>query len=132
MLVSVACNDPDNGLFADRASAITFHNIATDEYLEFVHDDFMDGVPFKVDHSAHTCTLEGEQLQFISHKYGYGNWCWDAFRLRREDGLRLLLKINSIKDWQCEGGAVRLLDWLERQSGQQAMALSPTSTRTTP
>lgn len=115
LIVSFACNDPDNGSFAGRA-LFCHVEVPKGEYVEFDHDDWKDGAPFDFDDA--TITLDGQKYRFERRKGWYGNWCWDGFWVPREEAIRLLLAMHASQEWHCTAGTVKILDWLERKAPQ--------------
>lgn len=122
MIVSFACNDPDNGVFAGRASGCHFDNLGGD-MVEFDHDDFIDGCAFSIDDVMLKFKVGNAAFPYMRRINWYGNWCWDGFVMKRPQGIRLLQYLNRKRDdWHCTGGAVRILDWLDRRAAVAAAA----------
>jgi hypothetical protein len=112
LVVAFACND-DNGTYDGRARGFSVHGRGWD--VEFDHDDPIDGRVFKVDWKLMTLTIHRVTYPFTSHREGYGNMCWTAFRMKRPAALRLILAINQQSEWTLSGGSARVCDWLERK-----------------
>jgi len=84
--VALACNDGDNGLFADRCEGI----IVTSKSGESVELDHCRGA------SPRLTILDGRLrifrciLTFSTSKEWVGNWCWNEYVMRLDDVARLL------------------------------------------
>ena len=110
ILVSIACNDPDNGNFRGRASSIHWGN---NQDMELQHNDWYRGVAvtYVGDDRVRICR---RVFRFKRHKDWYGNWCWNAFWMERAEAWRLLRYLRQSGKWKSEGGPCRLFDWFNR------------------
>lgn len=48
--------------------------------------------------------LSGRAWPYHRAKYGYGNWCWDAFWLEIDVATRLIVWLQGTERWHCETG----------------------------
>jgi hypothetical protein len=109
-LISIACNNPDNGHFTGHFSALHYGN---DQDTELQHADFLRGprVTYLGDGRVR---LSRRIFEYEREKEWYGNWCWNALWMRPEEARRLLRYLRESGGWHCEGGPVRLYDWFNR------------------
>ncbi len=113
IVVHFACNDPRNGEFDGRASACKFDRWE----LELSHNDWERGAAFTVDYKMLRFRIHRVWFPFTSSKEWVGNWCWNAYAMKRPQALRLILLLRD-HDWTCEGGALRMCEWWERRNGE--------------
>lgn len=106
----VACNDPDNGLFAGRATMIQY--VWGDEYIELEANSW-EGFAFRKYGNAFR--IHRRRFEFIDTKGWVGNWCWDGFRLRRPEAKRFLITLKSSGRWSCTQGPTRWFNWFNGQ-----------------
>jgi hypothetical protein len=104
-----ACNDPRNGLFIGRASACQVGGKAWN--LELTHDSWGKGCPFMVAETLMRFCIHRTWFPFAGHREWVGNWCWDAFSLKRPQALRLLLVMRNSGQWSCDAGPTRIARW---------------------
>jgi hypothetical protein len=71
MQVEIACNDPDNGLFAGRATAIGF--CARGERIS------LEGADVKFTDNGDTIRLFRRTARVIDSRQWFGNWCWNVY-----------------------------------------------------
>jgi hypothetical protein len=104
MIVSLCCNDPDNGQFTGRLVALDYSD------LELRHDDWFRGcvVRYLGDGKVR---ISRRVFTFERHKEWYGNWAWDGVWMRRQEAKRLLRYLRDSGAWTCEAGPSRLYDW---------------------
>jgi hypothetical protein len=120
VVVSFACNDGRNGVFNGRARGFAVHG---DKWsVDYDADDPLRGVAFSVNETLLTFRIHRASYPYVRRKEWYGNWCWDAFAMKRPAALRLLLALNSKDCWHLSGGDTRVCDWLERRRESQKVA----------
>src|SRR5690242_18036938 len=104
ILLSFACNDPDNGDFTGRCGAIDLH-IGNE-----CAADLDCGIgPRSRCPKLSICSIEGERWVKISRQkfgilsYGrwHGNWCWDAVRVSPAVAASVLNYLRELK-WHNE------------------------------
>lgn len=107
IVVHFACNDGRNGLFAGEAEAITI-DLAGGQ-LEL----YGWARRFAVDDKGLKLRIHGAWFPFMSSREWVGNWCWNAYRLKRPQALRLLAHLRW-HGWKCEAGRVHACRWFDR------------------
>jgi hypothetical protein len=110
-VVAVCCNHPDNGQFTGRCDSVTYDEL-----------DLVAG-------SKGNCTfrvlpggrlrISRREFRFLGCKEWFGNWCWNAYRMRRKEAHRLVGYLREI-GWACEGGPIKLVEWYERSAPQHS------------
>lgn len=109
VIVSFACNDPDNGLPLGRASACHI------EDLELV-DTLIGGPGIKVRVEGEVLHVGRLSVGFLWSKGWYGNWCWDGYAMPAESAVAIVNYLMKRKYWRCEGGECVAFDkFNERQ-----------------
>lgn len=101
--VDIACNDPDNGLFDHRASAIQLD----DQILELAAHD-MRGPRMRV--SGDAIFISNRKFPIVDHKSWVGNWCWDRFWLPLDDAVALFAWLHRRGMFAVEQGDTRLFN----------------------
>lgn len=111
------CNDHRNGHFRGRACQMSFEPIGEDGRalwtLELDHDDFQDGARLTVDDSR-MLLLHRVHYPFLARHCWVGNWCWDAFTMRRPRALQLVHAALASKAWSISGGPAHVVQWAEQ------------------
>ena len=100
--VSFACNNPDNGLFLGKVTAVEIHGADCSIELEGKH------FPDPSNSFAEIARPEGAAdrcdrgFKIGRHEFGcygwknwYGNWCWDATRMT---GVDVLILLRTLRD----------------------------------
>lgn len=116
ILVTVFCNDPDNGMFVGRADAIAVdlrspHDAAGWGDSSFDLQATERGFAFSVDLDAHSFRLHRRRFRYKRRIPWHGNWCGDGFVMTRAEGKRLLGTLRASGQWCCTDGPTRLFDW---------------------
>ena len=110
--IHFACNDPDNGLFAGKTLMASYDDceLESPSWSEFA---FTEGPGW--------IRIHRRKFQFVDSKDWVGNWCWNAYRLPRDEAKRLLhtLRVNG---WRCTCGPSRFYDWFNALDEQRAAA----------
>jgi len=104
--IDIACNDPDNGLFAGRANMI--HYRCGDEYIE-LEARCWEGFAFTEGETWFR--IHRRKFNFVGVKGWVGNWCWNGYRLRRSEAKRFLGVLRSSGEWHCVQGPSRWFEW---------------------
>lgn len=110
--IDVACNDPDNGLFADRAGMITIDDI------ELESDNWLDGYRFTEIDGA--IRLHRRVFKIVASKDWIGNWCWNRYWMERAEAKRFLHMLRDSGHWRCTTGPSRWYEWFNRDGRCQA------------
>jgi hypothetical protein len=114
-IVSIACNNPDNGIFMGRFDAMHYGD---EQDVEITSKFWGSRAGFGVRY------LEGETsdgqgririsrrvFRYKREKEWFGNWCWNALWMERREARRLLRYLRDSGKWHCEGGPTRLYHW---------------------
>lgn len=109
--VDVACNDPDNGSFAGRANMITYR-LWDNSYCELEADNW-DGYAFK--ELAGGIRIHRRVFGIAGAKDWVGNWCWNGYKLSREQAKRLIGTLRDSGRWRCTHGPCAWFDWFNRE-----------------
>lgn len=84
------CNDPDNGLFDARAAAIT----GPDMLFQLSAND-MRGPVFR--ELEEVVAISRRRFPYERCKYGFGNWCWNAYWFDSPVAVDLLAYVRTMK-----------------------------------
>jgi len=105
IVVHFACNG-DQGLFQGFAEGISIETRRGSIDL--------DGeARFTVDSQMLRFRIARIWFPFMSERQWVGNWCWNAYLMKRPQALRLIAALRGA-GWTCSGGDTRLCDWYER------------------
>jgi hypothetical protein len=102
--VSLACNDPDNGIFSGRLLMVEYNG------MELTHDHWGVGVAISF-LDERTIRVSRRQFAVNWRKSWYGNWCWEAVGMPRKEAHRLVAYLRESGDWHCESAPTRLYEW---------------------
>ncbi len=113
LYLDVACNDPDNGIFAGRATMLQI-GIA-----EFSASNFGAGYAFNEINGA--IRLAGKKFPVQSSKNCVGNWCWNRYMLGTEKGMQtprwwltdFVIWLRGRGIFQCDAGTVGFCHWFD-------------------
>ena len=116
--LSFACNDPDNGLFTGRVSSIEFESLYRvgkhpwEASLALTH---IESLAFTVDSQGMRFRLCRIWFPFVAEREWFGNWCWNAYTMRRPQAKRLLGVLRDSGRWACEAGPTTFFNWFNRK-----------------
>lgn len=108
IMVDVACNDPNNGLFAGRAEMISIGSdllelTARRSAPKFVETE----VGFR---------LAGKVWPVHSNRHGVGNWCWNGYWMKTRDAVSFLAWLHGRRLFCAEQGETRLFNmWMSEK-----------------
>ena len=105
--IDFACNDPDNGLFAGKVMQINYA-LSPGEYVEIEADNW-EGYAFG--QGDDWIRLHRRKFKVTGGKDWVGNWCWNAYFMKRPEAKRFLLMLKSSGRWRCTQGQTRWFDW---------------------
>jgi len=114
-LISIACNNPDNGHFRGRCDSIHYGN---SQDLELQHGDWYRGVNVRY-LGGGKIRICRRVFRFEREKEWYGNWCWNALWMKQDEARRLLRYLRESGRWHCEGGAARLYTWFNTRAPRE-------------
>lgn len=110
VMIDVACNDPDNGLFAHRCEAI---QIGTD----FIELEARRRAPKFEDQGGENIWIAGKRWPVIGMKYGVGNWCWNGYWFEIPVAVTFLIWLHGRKLFDLTCGEERIFNlWKLDQS----------------
>lgn len=115
--VMLCCNDPDNGNFADRLSALeigpnmSFHSTAYYESREARMRWLTK------DHVTHGIAIAGKHFPIVGYRSWVGNWCWDMAMMEGRTVLELLNWPRLRRFFEISEAEQRLFNWWK--AGQQ-------------
>jgi len=104
--IDFACNDPDSGLFAGRASAITYGDAE-------IEAQNIDG--FKFTWLDGAIRIHREVFAIEGCSEWVGNWCWNRFIFRRDVAKKLLFTLRA-NGWRVTCGPSLLYSWFNRSN----------------
>jgi len=111
-LISVACNNPDNGLFVGRFDHVHYGD---DQDMEIACRFWGSRAGMRMRFLEDGRVRLGRRVfEYQRHKEWYGNWCWDAFWMERAEARRFLRYLREDGRWHCEGGPTRLYYWFNK------------------
>lgn len=115
IVVHFACNDGRNGTFAGEAEGCEISLAGRSDAIS------LDGWArrFTVDEPGLRFCIHGAWFPFMSSREWVGNWCWNAYRLKRPQALRLIAHLRW-HGWTCNGGSTRVCDWYDRLPVKEA------------
>jgi hypothetical protein len=89
-ILQLCCNDPDNGNFTGRVSAVEAHG------LKLASRTWDWGPKLTVGDGF--IRIGGMKLRGGLAKSSYGNWCWNAYRVESDD-LMKLINWPKFREW---------------------------------
>lgn len=102
MTIKICCNDPDNGLFDGKASAIHIGSLR-------LACRFLDWSP-KLTEGDVFIRIGGKKLRCYGSRYGVGNWCWNAYGCDDAD-VEALVNWPKFRKWfDVEEASPRVFD----------------------
>lgn len=104
--LDVACNDPDNGIFAHCAEQLQV-DTWDGESIEF--ESLRDPAP-RFAELAGSIRLCRRTWPIIASKEWYGNWCWNAYWLMPSVAVALLAAVKRAGQFSCDCGPSQLYD----------------------
>jgi hypothetical protein len=105
LVVHFACNG-ERGEFTGRAEGF---EISGRRWSIDLDGD----AAFTVDHAGLRLRIHRQWFPFMGEREWVGNWCWNAYRMKRPQALRLLA-VLAAAGWTCSGGDARVCDWFDR------------------
>jgi hypothetical protein len=102
IMVDVACNDPDNGLFARRAEMISIGYDLLELEARRTPPTFVE--------IKGGFRLAGKQWHSPDSKYGVGNWCWNGYWMKTRHVAYFLSWLHGRKLFSVSSGESRLFN----------------------
>jgi hypothetical protein len=103
--LELCCNDPDSGSFTGRFDFANVHDVnlvggsitcGSAKPPKWTVPNVEGGDGLRVGRIV---------VPVLDYTYGYGNWCWDRWKVRAVHALRVLNYLAAKKDWHCEEAA---------------------------
>jgi len=110
--IDIACNDPDNGLFAGRAQMIQVNDGLPEPFLEF--EPFSWFRPPKIVEIDDGFRLAGKSWPIVGMRHWYGNWCWNAYLLDLDVAVDFVLWLRRRRLYRCTCGQTDMYEWWNR------------------
>jgi len=107
VMFCVACNNPDNGEFDGRASAIVYNGEAE------IEADSLEGYAFAEVKGG--IRLHRKIFRTVGFKIWSGNWCWNSYLMERAEAKRFITTLRSSPRWRCTSGPSRWYEWFNRE-----------------
>lgn len=104
--LDVACNDPDNGLFAHRAEALQ----VTTWDGELIELELVRERGPRFAEKAGAIRLLRHDWPILASTEWYGNWCWNAYWLAPETAAALLAAVKRSRMFHCSCGPSQLYE----------------------
>lgn len=103
--IDIACNDPDNGLFAGRAAAIELPS--GDTLMELAASD-MAGPRMReaADHIA----ISNRKWPIVASKDWVGNWVWNRYWMELDQAVAFFAWVHSTGRFDVEQAEERLFN----------------------
>ena len=106
-----ACNDPDNGNFAHGFAMMEVDG--GDLHMEFENSSFRK-VPvhfdFALERGPGKVKVGRLEVEALSYKSWYGNWCWDAVSVSLVNALTVINYVGKLKGWRMTDGPCSLFE----------------------
>lgn len=103
IIIHIACNNPDNGLFDGIATAINFRDIILEhKYMEGCKFTELDNNRFR---------LSRRIFNYEACREWVGNWCWNAYVMEGHEALILLSYLRQSNNWQLTDSPVGFEKW---------------------
>lgn len=112
----IACNNPDNGIFAGKAHMITYR-LWDGGYCELECDSWLDGYAFTETDDG--IRLHRRKFKIVGSKEWVGNWCWNSYRMERNEAKRFLGMLRSSGRWHCTHGPCAWYDWFNKTEEEE-------------
>ena len=117
-LISIACNNPDNGHFIGRFHAIHYGN---DQDMEITCRYWGSRAGARVTYlDDKRVRISRRIFRFEREKEWFGNWCWNALWMEHKEARRLIRYLRESGTWHCEAGPCRLYNWFNKQDAFSA------------
>lgn len=115
--IDMACNDPDNGLFAGRVEQLTIGS----EFLELTARRTP---PRLVELPDGRLRISGRVWACHGSKEWVGNWCWNRYWLRLDVAIDMLAWLHRRQAFHCDMGETRLFNlWGKSELSEHDLGL---------
>lgn len=95
MIVDICCNNPDNGLFDGKATAIK---------MGAYHFEAKNMNGHKLTDMGDSLRIHGKRYPYKDYREWVGNWCWNSYNIPRADALKLWDVLMNNGFWEVERG----------------------------
>lgn len=103
--IDIACNDPDNGLFAGRAVMAQWRD------MEFECDNWLRGYTFT--ETSKGFRLHRQEFHVVKSQECVGNWCWNRYWLHPLETKRFIRMLKASGRWSCTSGWTYFCAWFD-------------------
>lgn len=117
VLISMACNDPRNGVFAGKVEMIEvelLHRKPSARWSFSIESRQVDGLTLTVDERMLRLRIARAWFPFVASRDWVGNWCWNAYTMRRPAAVRLLQHLRAA-GWTCTEAPTHVYEWFNRK-----------------
>ena len=104
--IDIACNNPDNGVFAHRAEQIQL----PDDLGEFMAHGFYENRAPRLVEMDGAIRLAGKRWPITGSKEWVGNWCWNAYWLELSVAADFVVWLHRRKLYSIDQGESRLFE----------------------
>lgn len=116
--LSVACNDPDTGLWTGKALAVEV-SVGDERDLSLSFGcrfgDAWPAVSYGCDRRLQrNVRVAGVRVSTSNHPHTGGNWCWNVWPISVDSAARLVTHRRFTKWFEPEEGNTELWDWWEK------------------
>ena len=101
VMIDMACNDPDSGLFNHCVEQISLG-------YEFLELELGKAVPPRFAEFDQSIRLSGRKWPIIGSTYGVGNWCWNGYWMAIPVAVDFLTWLHGKQIFHCTSGETRL------------------------
>lgn len=108
--IDMACNDPDNGIFAGRVEQISVGS----SFLELTA--LRDPSPRLVELAGGRIRLAGRIFPITGSAEWVGNWCWNRYWFALDDAVRLIVWLHRRRFFHCDEGEERLFNLWRKEA----------------
>lgn len=103
VMIDMACNDPDNGLFNHCVEQISLG-------YDFLELECVKAIPPRFAELDGAVRLSGRTWPIIDSKYGVGNWCWNGYWIAIPVAVDFLTWLHDKNIFHCTSGETRLFN----------------------
>lgn len=103
VMIDMACNDPDNGLFDHSCCQISLG-------FDFLELECQGWKPPRFAELDGAIRLSGKKWPIIGSKYGVGNWCWNGYWMKIPVAVDFLTWLHGKETFHCTSGEERLFN----------------------
>jgi hypothetical protein len=118
--IDLACNDPDNGIFAGRLCQVNVGRLLDLTARNWSITSFR-GCP-SLREGRDVIAVSGKRWPIVRSEEWVGNWCWNGYWMREQVARQFLVWLHGTGRFQCEGGDS---DWASAWDEPSPLPLEP-------